>query len=227
MKFKLLFAIATIAILFVLTSASVSANTFRCVFANGLCQAQSIDCDILFQPNYSLCGPLSDNENLCNAPQNQSRTCIPRPDVGGPGQPCLNGGCHGGAQCDLTAQPPICKDPNDINNPPPAGGTGSTINGSCGSYGEAIDTAIGCIPIQNRTALIGFILRWGVSIAGGIAMIFFVVAGFQIMTSAGDPQKLKAGQELLTSVISGVILLILSIFILRIVGVDILGLPFQ
>ena len=45
-----------------------------------------------------------------------------------------------------------------------------------------------------------------------------------VMTSQGVPDRLKAGQELLTSAISGLIMLIFSVFILKFIGVDILGL---
>lgn len=90
---------------------------------------------------------------------------------------------------------------------------------------EGIDTAIGCIPIEDSNALIGFILKWAIGVGGGIAFLLIVLAGFQIMTSAGNPDRLKAGQELMTSAIAGLILLIFSVFILRIIGVDILGLP--
>jgi len=88
--------------------------------------------------------------------------------------------------------------------------------------GKGIDTAIGCIPIENTT-FINFILRWAIGVGGGIAFLLIVFAGFQIMTSAGNPERLKAGQELLTSAIAGLILLIFSVFILRIIGVNILG----
>jgi hypothetical protein len=96
-------------------------------------------------------------------------------------------------------------------------------NGNCGK--ESISTALGCIPFGNQNAIIGWFLRWGMGIGGGIAFILIVVAAFQIMTSAGDPARLKAGQELLTSAIAGLIMLIFSVFILRIIGVDILKLP--
>ena len=90
--------------------------------------------------------------------------------------------------------------------------------------GKGIDTAIGCIPMGNTNEFIGFILGWAIGVGGGIAFLLMLFAGFQIMTSAGNPDRLRAGQELLTSAVSGLILLIFSVFILRVVGVNILGL---
>jgi hypothetical protein len=89
----------------------------------------------------------------------------------------------------------------------------------------SINTAIGCIPINNTDEFIGFILKWAIGVGGGIAFLLIILAGFQIMTSAGNPDRLKAGQELMTSAIAGLILLIFSVFILKIIGVDILELP--
>lgn len=89
-----------------------------------------------------------------------------------------------------------------------------------------LNSAIGCIPIlTDETSLMGWILSWAIGIGGGIAFLLIVYAGFMIMTSAGNPERIKAGQELLTSAIAGLIMLIFSIFILKIIGVDILGIP--
>ena len=87
-----------------------------------------------------------------------------------------------------------------------------------------IDTAIGCIPVEDTNQFMGWILGWAVGVGGGIAFLLIVYASFMIMTSQGDPTRLKAGQELLTSAISGLIMLIFSIFILKFIGIDILGL---
>lgn len=96
-------------------------------------------------------------------------------------------------------------------------------SGPCGD--TAIDTAIGCINVLGgQEAFLGDLLRWAVGIGGGIAFLLIVYAGFMVMSSAGNPERLKAGQELLTSAISGLILLIFSIFILKFIGIDILGL---
>ncbi len=94
--------------------------------------------------------------------------------------------------------------------------------GSCGD--EEIETAIGCIPVGDTNEFMGWVLGWAVGVGGGIGFLLIVYASFMIMTSQGDPARLKAGQELLTSAISGLIMLIFSVFILEFIGVDILNL---
>lgn len=90
---------------------------------------------------------------------------------------------------------------------------------------NGIQTAIGCINVLGTPEqFFGDILKWSVGIGSGIAFLLILYAGFMVMTSAGNPERLKAGQELLTSAISGLILLIFSIFILKFIGIDILGL---
>jgi hypothetical protein len=101
---------------------------------------------------------------------------------------------------------------------------GGTISAPSPLCGGGVSTAIGCIPIFSQNDFLAFILRWAVGIGGGIAFLLMIYAGFMIMTAAGNPERLKAGQELLTSAISGLILLIFSVFILKFIGVDILGL---
>lgn len=94
----------------------------------------------------------------------------------------------------------------------------------CEGKNGILNTAIGCIPVFDQTDFLSTLLRWAVGIGGGIAFLLILYAGFMIMTGAGNPERIKAGQELLTSAISGLILLIFSIFILKFIGVDILGL---
>jgi hypothetical protein len=89
----------------------------------------------------------------------------------------------------------------------------------------SIDTAIGCIPVGSSSGFINFILNWAIGVAAGVAFLLIILAGFQILTSTGNPERLKAGQELLTSALMGLVLLIFSVFILNFIGVDVLGIP--
>lgn len=84
-------------------------------------------------------------------------------------------------------------------------------------------TAIGCIPVANTQEFVRFLLPWAMGVAGGIAFVLMIYAGFMIMTSAGDPRRLQAGKELLTAAIMGLLLLVLGAYLLRLIGVNILG----
>ncbi len=94
---------------------------------------------------------------------------------------------------------------------------------NCPTIEGYIDTAIGCIPYGNPQALAAFFLTWGLGIAGGIALILIVYSSFLISTSQGDPHRLQVGKELLTAAFMGLIMLVFSAFILRMIGVDFLG----
>jgi len=85
-------------------------------------------------------------------------------------------------------------------------------------------TAFGCIH-TGPEQFIGEILRIGVGIGGGVAFLLILLGGFQILTSAGNPEKLNAGKELVTSAITGLLIIIFSLFILRLIGFTIFRIP--
>lgn len=108
---------------------------------------------------------------------------------------------------------------------PPANQTNQTSDVLCPENKNGINTAIGCLNVLGgQDQFLGAILKWAVGIGGGIAFLLILYSGFMIMSAAGSPDRLKAGQELLTSALSGLILLVFSIFILKFIGIDILGL---
>ena len=89
---------------------------------------------------------------------------------------------------------------------------------------ESLRTALGCIPFE-PVALVGWVLRWGIGIGGGIAFLLMAFASFQLMTSTGDPEKIKAGQEMFVSAGAGLLFIIFSVFLLQLIGADILKMP--
>ncbi len=68
-------------------------------------------------------------------------------------------------------------------------------------------------------------IRLGTGLGGGVAFLLILFSGFQRITSAGNPEKLHEAKDLMTAAISGLLLIIFSVFLLRLVGVDILQLP--
>lgn len=98
--------------------------------------------------------------------------------------------------------------------------------GECSANGTTgINTALGCIPTNDMNSFVAWLLGKLVAISGGIAFLLIAFGVFQITTSAGDPKKVQAGSELITSALSGLLFIILSLFLLKLIGVDILHLP--
>ncbi len=105
------------------------------------------------------------------------------------------------------------------------GGVPAQNNPLCSDGTElGIDTAIGCIPLQLVQSTTRFFIQWGLSVGGGIALFLIAVAGFMFATSSGDPKKLENSKALFFSSIGGLLMIVLSVFLLRFVGVNILGL---
>jgi hypothetical protein len=96
---------------------------------------------------------------------------------------------------------------------------------NCANNLHGIWTAIGCLPVDFTGFVNGYLFTYGVGIAGGIAFLYFLYGTFLVMTSAGVAEKVAEGREIIISALSGLLLLIFSVFILRVIGVDILKLP--
>ena len=86
-------------------------------------------------------------------------------------------------------------------------------------------TAIGCFGGDSPNAFIASFIRLGTGLGGGVAFLLILFSGFQRITSAGNPEKLHEAKELMTAAISGLLLIIFSVFLLRLIGVDILQFP--
>ncbi len=96
---------------------------------------------------------------------------------------------------------------------------------SCFSNGGYY-SGIGCIYFSDwKTFFEKNIFGTLVGLAGFIALICIVYSAFQLQLSQGNTEKIKKAQELLTSCIMGLMLIIFSVFILKLIGVDILRIP--
>ena len=90
---------------------------------------------------------------------------------------------------------------------------------------DGVWTVLGCFYSDFSRTLNERIFGLVVSIAGIIALGCIIYAAFLMQTSAGNPERTGKAQELMTACITGLIVIIFSIFILRVIGVDILRLP--
>jgi len=94
----------------------------------------------------------------------------------------------------------------------------------CDGSTDKIETALGCFPMTVN-GFVGWILPLIFGIAGGIAFILMVFGFIMVATSGGDEKKLQGAKETITSAITGLLVSIFALFILRLVAVNILHIP--
>lgn len=86
------------------------------------------------------------------------------------------------------------------------------------------ETALGCIP-NDPIAFTVWILARALGIGGGIAFLLMVSGAIKILTSAGNPEGVKNGTQTILSAVQGLLFIIFSLFLLKLIGVDILQIP--
>lgn len=87
-----------------------------------------------------------------------------------------------------------------------------------------IVTAIGCIH-TNPSEFAQDLLKFIIGIGGGVAFLMMLLGAFQMLTSAGNPDTLRAGRERLTSAVIGLLIVIFAVLLLQIIGIRILAIP--
>ncbi len=95
---------------------------------------------------------------------------------------------------------------------------------SCANDG-GVFSGLGCVKIDAKTFIEETVFGLGIGLAGGFSLLCIIYAAFMMQSSQGNPEKLKKAQEMITSCIMGLMLIIFSVFILRLIGVNILRIP--
>lgn len=85
-------------------------------------------------------------------------------------------------------------------------------------------TVLGCLSTKPEF-FIQSILSVVFGIAGGIAFLAVLGGSAMVLTSAGDPEKLQNGKEMIISSLLGILLIVFSVFLVRFIGFDIFRLP--
>lgn len=90
--------------------------------------------------------------------------------------------------------------------------------------GPAFKTAIGCVH-TNPAEFVKDLMKFVIGIGGGLAFLMMLLGAYQMLSSAGNPETLKAGQDRLTSAVIGLLFIIFTVLLLQIIGLDILAIP--
>jgi hypothetical protein len=92
------------------------------------------------------------------------------------------------------------------------------------AFGAGVPSALGCIPYTPE-GLTQWILKLIAGVITGVALLLLLYGGVRYVMSSGDMEGLEEAKSIITAAISGLLLVIFSVLILRVIGVDILGLP--
>lgn len=107
---------------------------------------------------------------------------------------------------------------------PSCSGGGGLPCGDASVESGGILTAIGCIH-TNPASFTQDLVKFAVGISGGLAFLMMLLGASQMLTSNGNPDALKAGQDRLISATIGLLIVIFAVLLMQIIGVDILKLP--
>lgn len=88
-------------------------------------------------------------------------------------------------------------------------------------------TPIGCISgdVGQAGGFIQKILRFVISISGGLAFLGFLWGGFQLLTASGDPLRLASGKNTIIASGGALLLILFAVFLLQFIGFTILAIP--
>lgn len=96
------------------------------------------------------------------------------------------------------------------------------IEGRNPCVGNVCQTALGDIGATIKS-FTGKILAIAIGLAGGIALILMVVGAIRVLTSTGNPQAVAGGREIFVAALVGLLFLIFSTVILRLLGYWVIG----
>jgi hypothetical protein len=87
-----------------------------------------------------------------------------------------------------------------------------------------VSTDFGCFPNDP----IGFVQRFygiGLAFVAMVALVTLIIGGYTILTSQGDPQRVRAGKSWIFYSIGGLMLAIFGYVVIQTIAGDILKIP--
>jgi hypothetical protein len=87
-----------------------------------------------------------------------------------------------------------------------------------------VNTALGCIPVQ-MDAFIAWFVPALAGVSGGISFLLMIYGFILLAMSSRDPKAAQGAQETITSAITGLLISVFAIFLVRLIMLKILVLP--
>jgi hypothetical protein len=85
-------------------------------------------------------------------------------------------------------------------------------------------TELGCFP-NDPASFVSNFYGVGLSIIGGVSVLFIIYGGYIVLTSQGSPSQLEKGRSYIFYAIAGLLLAIFGYAFFKFIAVDILRIP--
>ena len=90
--------------------------------------------------------------------------------------------------------------------------------------GGGVWTGLGCLSFS-PSEFIKQVLQIAIGLGGGIAFLLLIYGAFLMTTASGNPEAADNAKQIITGAITGLLVIIFSVVILNIIGVQILQIP--
>lgn len=196
------------------------------------------------------CSNINGNYGPCLTSGGQEGTCCWDPPIDAPAGCCYDGGtCPNTNETCQVSGSYLCsrRGYNTCVTAPGGGGvtgiiqtpsfnlcsmtTDSDALGRCNSCHDptspnpGIWTGLGCIHTGNPEELIGALITLAVGVAGGLAFLLMIYGAFVLTTSAGNPENIQKGRDIMGGAVAGLFFIIFAVVLLQLIGVKILDIP--
>lgn len=92
------------------------------------------------------------------------------------------------------------------------------------SAADCVQTELGCIP-KDPAGFVGKFYGIGLSLIGGVGLLFIIYGGYIILTSQGQPEMLNKGKSYIFYAIAGILLAVFGFVFVQLVLIDLLHIP--
>lgn len=91
-------------------------------------------------------------------------------------------------------------------------------------FGSDLDTGFGKIG-TDAYSIAEFVFRFGLGVGGGLAFLLMVFGAYRLIFSAGNPDAIQQGREVITAAVIGLVIIASAVFLLQLIGINVLGIP--
>lgn len=89
---------------------------------------------------------------------------------------------------------------------------------------DEVATDLGCLP-NDPIGFVGKFYGIGLGLIGGVALLFLIYGGYQLMTSGGSQDKLQKGKEYIYYSIVGILLAVFGYVFIQFIAKSVLQIP--